>query len=67
MRIAELFDKFVFVIFPDKFVLIPAQEIRICNKFQKNASKTDTTKEKESQKISKSVIFYENIINQFSS
>ena len=33
MRIAELFDKFVFVIFPDKFVLIPAQEIRICNKF----------------------------------
>ena len=61
MSITELFDRLGIVAHPDKFVPIPAQEISI---LEKNVNKTDTTKRKESRKISKSAIFYEKPINQ---
>ena len=70
MSIAELFHRLRFVVHPDKSVFIPTQEITILGfvinsiKMSVNSRKIDTTKRKKPKKISKSVILYENPINQ---
>ena len=69
MSIAELFDRLEFIVHPNKSVLLSTQEIIILG-FVINSRKisvklTPQKKKKESKKISKLGILYENLIIRF--